>query len=84
VVDQFPRFLDEFERFLSGNEILMARTQGVGRLSRELAVSAGVTGPMLRAAGVTTICGRWIATGYTIGSSSACRWASTATLTIVT
>jgi len=52
VVDHYPRFLDEFERFLSGNEILMARTQGVGRLTRELAVSAGVTGPMLRAAGV--------------------------------
>jgi len=52
VVDHYPRFLDEFERFLSGNEILMARTQGVGRLPRELAVNAGVTGPMLRAAGV--------------------------------
>lgn len=52
VVDHFPRFLDEFERFLSGNEILLARTQGVGRLPRDLAVNAGVTGPMLRAAGV--------------------------------
>ena len=52
VVQDFPRFLDEFERFLTANEILMARTQGVGRLSRELAVNAGVTGPMLRAAGV--------------------------------
>jgi NADH-quinone oxidoreductase subunit D len=34
------------------NEILIARTQGVGRLSAELAVSAGITGPMLRASGV--------------------------------
>jgi NADH-quinone oxidoreductase subunit D len=48
----FPQFLDEFEVLLTGNEILMARTQGVGRLSRELAVSAGITGPMLRASGV--------------------------------
>ena len=35
-----------------GNEILMARTQGVGVLRPELAVNAGVTGPMLRASGV--------------------------------
>jgi NADH-quinone oxidoreductase subunit D len=52
VVAAFPRFLDEFESLLTGNEILMARTQGVGVLSKELAVNAGVTGPMLRASGV--------------------------------
>ncbi len=52
VVDEFPRFLDEFERLLNENEILMSRTQGVGVLPRELAVSAGITGPMLRASGV--------------------------------
>jgi NADH-quinone oxidoreductase subunit D len=52
LVAAFPRFLEEFEALLTGNEILRARTQGVGRLSPELAVSAGVTGPMLRASGV--------------------------------
>jgi NADH-quinone oxidoreductase subunit D len=52
VVDAFPRFLDEYERLLTGNEIFMARAQGVGVLKRELAVNAGVTGPMLRASGV--------------------------------
>ncbi|MBM3830512.1 MAG: NADH-quinone oxidoreductase subunit D [Verrucomicrobia bacterium] len=52
VVAEYSKFLDEFETLLSGNEILMARTQGVGKLSAELAVSAGVTGPMLRASGV--------------------------------
>jgi NADH-quinone oxidoreductase subunit D len=52
VVAEFPRFLDEFERLLTGNEILMARTQGVGVLSAELAVQGGVTGPILRASGV--------------------------------
>jgi NADH-quinone oxidoreductase subunit D len=52
VVAEFPRFLDEFERLLAGNEILLARTQGVGVLSRELAVQGGVTGPILRASGV--------------------------------
>ncbi|HWL17126.1 MAG TPA: NADH-quinone oxidoreductase subunit D [Opitutus sp.] len=52
IVDGFPRFLDEYEQLLTGNEILLARTQGVGRLAPELAVSAGITGPMLRASGV--------------------------------
>lgn len=52
VVDSFPRFLEEFENLLSGNEILMSRTQGVGVLPRELAINAGITGPVLRAAGV--------------------------------
>jgi NADH-quinone oxidoreductase subunit D len=51
-VDEAPRFIDEFERLLAENEILMARTQNIGVMSRELAIGAGVTGPMLRAAGV--------------------------------
>jgi NADH-quinone oxidoreductase subunit D len=52
VVAGLPEFVDEFERLLTGNEILMARTQGVGILKADLAVNAGVTGPMLRASGV--------------------------------
>jgi NADH-quinone oxidoreductase subunit D len=52
VVGGFPRFLDEYERFLAENEILIERTQGVGVLPGSLAVQAGVTGPMLRASGV--------------------------------
>ena len=52
LVDGYGAFLDEYEALLSGNEIIMARTQHVGRLSPELAVNAGVTGPMLRACGV--------------------------------
>ena len=52
VVDDFPRFLDEYEKLLCENEIILSRTQGVGTLSRELAISAGITGPMLRASGV--------------------------------
>ena len=52
LVDGYGAFLDEYEALLDGNEILMARTQGVGVLSPKLAVSAGVTGPMLRASGV--------------------------------
>lgn len=52
LVARLPQFVDEFENLLRANEILMARTQGVGVLPRELAVNAGVTGPMLRASGV--------------------------------
>ena len=52
VVNEFPAFLDEFDTLLNENEILQARTQGVGVLPRELAISASITGPMLRASGV--------------------------------
>jgi NADH-quinone oxidoreductase subunit D len=52
LADNYGRFLDEYEELLTGNEILMARTQGIGRLPARLAVSAGITGPMLRSSGV--------------------------------
>jgi len=52
VVEGLPKFLDETEALLTGNEILMARSQGVGILKPDLAVNAGITGPMLRATGV--------------------------------
>jgi NADH-quinone oxidoreductase subunit D len=52
LVGRLPQFVDEFENLLRVNEILMARTQGVGVLPRALAINAGVTGPMLRASGV--------------------------------
>jgi NADH-quinone oxidoreductase subunit D len=52
LVDGYNEFLDEYETLITGNEILMARTQGVGVLKPDLAVSAGITGPMLRATGV--------------------------------
>jgi len=52
VVAEYPRFLDEYEKLFTENEILMARTQGVGALPAALAVNAGITGPMLRASGV--------------------------------
>src|SRR6266567_2945978 len=52
IVDRFPTFLDEFEELILQNEIVIARTQNVGKLSRDLAISTGITGPMLRACGV--------------------------------
>ncbi len=52
LTDGYNKFLDEFEALLTQNEIILARTQGVGVLPRDLAVSAAITGPMLRASGV--------------------------------
>lgn len=52
VVDNYPYFLDEYEQLLTGNEIILTRAQGAGILSKELAISAGISGPMLRASGV--------------------------------
>jgi NADH-quinone oxidoreductase subunit D len=52
VTDDYGQFLDEFEAFLTANEIVLARTQGVGAISAALAVNASVTGPLLRATGV--------------------------------
>jgi NADH-quinone oxidoreductase subunit D len=52
VVAAFPAFLDEYEALITGNEILAARAQGIGVITAEQAVAAGVTGPCLRATGV--------------------------------
>jgi NADH-quinone oxidoreductase subunit D len=52
VTAAYGKFLDEFEEFLTANEILLARTQGVGVTPAVLAINASLTGPMLRAAGV--------------------------------
>jgi len=48
----YPAFLDEMEQFLTGNEILLSRTQGVAVLNAERAINAGLSGPILRASGV--------------------------------
>lgn len=52
VTDTLSRDLDDMDTLVSGNEIVLARTRGVGYLSAEDLVNHGVTGPMLRAAGV--------------------------------
>jgi NADH-quinone oxidoreductase subunit D len=52
VVQEFPRFLDEYESLLVGNEVLMERTQGIGVLTKELAINSAISGPMARASGV--------------------------------
>ena len=51
-MEQMPRYIDEFDRFLKENEILLARSKGVGILTREKAINCSITGPVLRASGV--------------------------------
>ena len=48
----FPSRVDEYERLLTKNPILLKRTIGIGILKPELALHYGVTGPMLRASGI--------------------------------
>ncbi|WP_368411278.1 NADH-quinone oxidoreductase subunit D [Paludisphaera mucosa] len=52
VEDRIDRRIDELDRYLSGNEILLDRTKGVGILSPEDAVNYSTSGPVLRASNV--------------------------------
>ena len=52
-VAMFPSRIQEYEDLLTRNPIWLARTQGVGVLSAEDALAIGVSGPTLRAAGVS-------------------------------
>jgi len=49
---KFPACLEEYENLLNDNRIWKKRTIGVAKLSAEDAIAMGVTGPVLRAAGV--------------------------------
>ena len=52
VLDQVEAYLARLSGLLEGNEIVLARTRGVGELTSDLALAYGVTGPNLRASGV--------------------------------
>lgn len=51
-IDVMPSRIDDFEGMLTENPIWRQRLEGIGVLTREQAIEAGVTGPMLRASGV--------------------------------
>ena len=51
-IGQMPGYIDEYDRLLAENEILLARSQGVGILPRDVAINIGASGPVLRASGV--------------------------------
>ncbi|MCE7861896.1 MAG: NADH-quinone oxidoreductase subunit D, partial [Chloroflexi bacterium CFX2] len=48
----FPKRIDEYERLLTKNPLFIDRMVDIGYLSKETALSYGVTGPTLRASGV--------------------------------
>lgn len=51
-LDQLEKNLDELDTLIVGNEIFMARTQGVGFIDGPQALAYGLTGPMARASGI--------------------------------
>jgi len=51
-LDLMPGRIHEYEQLLTGNPIWRQRTVGIGTMSADDLLALGVTGPMLRAAGV--------------------------------
>jgi NADH-quinone oxidoreductase subunit D len=47
-----PKRIDEYEALLTKNPLFLDRLYGIGKLTPEVALQHGVTGPMLRASGV--------------------------------
>jgi NADH-quinone oxidoreductase subunit C/D len=52
VVSRLDRKIDDFETLLTDNEILISRCRGVGGMTWQEMVNYGVTGPVLRSAGL--------------------------------
>ena len=51
-IGNFPNYLDDLETLITGNEVVLARTNDVGIISPADAINASLSGPMLRATGV--------------------------------
>ena len=52
-VEKFPKFMDDYDGLLTKNKIFMNRTIGVGVIKKEEAIAIGLSGPSIRASGVT-------------------------------
>lgn len=52
VQDRLPRKIDDLDRYLTENEIVRSRCEGVGVLTAEDAINSSASGPNLRASGV--------------------------------
>jgi NADH-quinone oxidoreductase subunit D len=52
LLDQLPRYFDEYDQIIAENEILLARSKGIGILTPDQAINYSATGPVLRASGV--------------------------------
>ena len=51
-LDEFPRHLKDFEGLVNRNRIFIERLRGVGYLGAEDCIDLGLTGPVLRGAGI--------------------------------
>ena len=49
---KMPVFIDEYDTLVTENEIFLARTKGVGILTREQAINSSAAGPVLRGSNV--------------------------------
>ncbi|GAB4398403.1 MAG: hypothetical protein OHK0052_21470 [Anaerolineales bacterium] len=52
VFDRLPRKVDELDTYLTHNEIIRSRCEGVGVLTPEQAIAYSTCGPVLRASGI--------------------------------
>jgi len=52
VFERLPRRIDELDMYLTHNEIIRSRTEGIGVLTPEQAIAYSAAGPVLRASGV--------------------------------
>lgn len=51
-IDEFSGYLQECRDLVERNKIFINRTEGIGYMSKEDVINYGITGPVLRAAGV--------------------------------
>ncbi len=51
-LNYFPKRVDEYEALMTKNPLFLDRLYGIGKLTPDVALQHGVTGPMLRASGV--------------------------------
>ncbi|MHB8193987.1 MAG: NADH dehydrogenase (quinone) subunit D [Bellilinea sp.] len=52
IVEIMPKRIDEYESMLTSNMLFLERTQGIGAISAEDTIRYGLSGPVIRAAGV--------------------------------
>ncbi len=52
LVERLPGKVDELDKYLTDNEVVRVRTEGIGILTAEDAVANSATGPLLRASGI--------------------------------
>jgi NADH-quinone oxidoreductase subunit D/NADH-quinone oxidoreductase subunit C/D len=52
VFERFPRKIDELDMYITNNEIVRSRAEGVGILRPEDAIAYSTVGPVLRASGI--------------------------------